>query len=734
MNKYTAIYVVVFAIFSFPVYSNDFFISGNTPWKYLDDGTDPGASWVTLAYDDSLWSEGDAPLGYGYGSLIATEVSYGPDPANKYITTYFRKTFFASDPSLYVDLAFTVQRDDGFVAYLNGVEIARNNLPAQSTHNTTALTESSAAEVLSYTVDASLLNAGQNVLAIEVHQFAPDDDDLGIFAELSGNIFGNNFLRGPYLQMGTDSSMTIKWRTETATNSVVNYGLSPGALGSTVSQAALTTEHEVVVSGLSPDTRYYYDIGSTGEVLAGGDAVSYFETSPTVGEQHETRVWVIGDSGTANNNARNVYTAYQSNTGAAYTDLWLMLGDNAYNNGTDEEYQSAVFETYAALLRQTPVWPAVGNHEGVKSDTPLQQQDWPYYKIFSLPTAGESGGVPSGTESYYSFDYANQHYIVLDSFTTTAPFGAEGEAMISWLEADLQATTAQWIIAFWHHPPYSKGSHDSDIEQELIDIREHALPVLESYGVDLVLSGHSHSYERSKLIDGLYGAPEGISNSEFYSEAAHDVDGGDGKPNSDGAYTKQSAEASDNGTVYIVAGSSGKVTNGVPLNHPAMLTSLPVLGSLVLTIDGLVLDASFIDDEGIERDYFQLRKDVDTDLDTIADILDNCPLIANVDQLDTDSDTEGDVCDMDDDGDGYSDQIDAFPLDASEWLDTDGDGVGNNTDTDDDNDSVLDVTDNCPLFYNPEQRDHNLNGTGDDCEVYHLNSQYKGTDIRVPGK
>ncbi|MFT5106174.1 MAG: 3',5'-cyclic AMP phosphodiesterase CpdA [Verrucomicrobiales bacterium] len=65
--------------------------------------------------------------------------------------------------------------------------------------------------------------------------------------------------------------------------------------------------------------------------------------------------------------------------------------------------------------------------------------------------------------------------------------------MASWLENDLASTTQEWIFAFWHHPPYTKGSHNSDIEINLVQMRESFLPILESYCVDLVLGGHSHS-------------------------------------------------------------------------------------------------------------------------------------------------------------------------------------------------------------------------------------------------
>ncbi len=84
----------------------------------------------------------------------------------------------------------------------------------------------------------------------------------------------------------------------------------------------------------------------------------------------------------------------------------------------------------------------------------LRQPTGPYYDMFTLPAAGEAGGIASGTEAYYSFDYANIHFICLDSYDVDR--SVDG-AMLTWLEYDLVATTADWIIAFWHHPPYTKA-------------------------------------------------------------------------------------------------------------------------------------------------------------------------------------------------------------------------------------------------------------------------------------
>ena len=102
---------------------------------------------------------------------------------------------------------------------------------------------------------------------------------------------------------------------------------------------------------------------------------------------------------------------------------------------------------------------------------------------------------------------------------------------IEWLRNDLANNTKDWLIAFFHHPPYSKGSHNSDTETELIQMRQNFLPILEQHGVDLVLSGHSHAYERSKFIDGHYGSSGTFSSSMV-------VQAGSGRTDGTGAYTK----------------------------------------------------------------------------------------------------------------------------------------------------------------------------------------------------
>ena len=404
-------------------------------------------------------------------------------------------------------------------------------------------------------------------------------------------------VRGPYLQSGTPSSVIVKWRTDEATDSVVHYGLDPDGLTLSATNSTSTTEHAVQLTGLSADVKYFYAVGTSAVTLAGGDSDHFVVTAPDPGTAKPTRIWVIGDSGTADRNAEAVRDAFLNFTGSRDPDLWIMLGDNAYYHGTDNEYQRAVFNTYSHVLPRTVLWPTLGNHDGHTADSTTESG--PYYDIFSLPRNGEAGGVASGTEAYYSFDYGNMHFICLDSHETDrSPDGA----MMTWLEADLAANDREWVIAFWHHAPYSKGSADSDTGRRSIALRQNAVPLLERYGVDLVLTGHTHAYERSYLIDGHYGL------SDTFTDALK-KNSGDGSATGDGAYRKPATVGAPHaGAVYVVAGNAGLIKTGGSLDHPAMPVSFRILGSMVLDVNGNRLDAKFLGSTGDIWDDFTILK------------------------------------------------------------------------------------------------------------------------------
>ena len=590
-------HLVFVLLFAHSAHAAEFsLVPPGSTWKYLDNGSNQGTAWRQPSFNDGSWLTGQAQLGYGDGDEQKV-VSFGSDPNNKYITTYFRLSFHVANPSIYTGLILRLLKDDGAVVYLNGTEIHRVNMPGGSISHTTLASTALGSPDENTFFSTSLCNTlvtGNNVLAVEIHQANGTSTDLSFDLELKATDSAT-VTRGPYLQLGTSTSMVVKWRTNVCSNGRVRYGTDPLNLNNFKDELTSTTEHEVELTGLLASTKYYYTIGTTTQILA-GDSTYFFSTSPPAGTAVPTRIWVLGDSGTADQNAINVREAYLNYPGYKYTNLWLMLGDNAYETGTDAEYQAAVFDMYPSLLRQSPLWPTLGNHDGATANS--SGQSGPYYDIFKLPRQGEAGGLPSGTEAYYSFDYGNIHFICLESFETNR---ATNGAMMTWLQNDVNATNKDWIIAFWHHPPYSKGSHNSDLELELMEMRQNALPILEQAGVDLVLTGHSHSYERSFLIDGHYGTTATFTNSMK-------KDGGSGRENGTGSYKKStSGLAPHEGAVYAVAGSSGQISGG-PLNHPAMYISLNSLGSMVLDVNGKRLDAIFLNSSQAVADYFTIVK------------------------------------------------------------------------------------------------------------------------------
>jgi Calcineurin-like phosphoesterase/Purple acid Phosphatase, N-terminal domain len=460
---------------------------------------------------------------------------------------------------------------------------------------------------------------------------------IGASAEALAN--SGVLTRGPYLNQGNSTSIVIRWRSSQSVIGRVRYGSSASALTAIKDETEASTEHILQLTGLTPDTRYYYSIGSADDSLAGGDMEHSFQTAPLPGTAKSTRIWVLGDAGRANANQAAVRDAYYAFTGTRAPDFCLMLGDNAYNSGTDLEYQAAVFNMYGTMLRKMPLWSCLGNHDAGNGGTSISA-NYPYFDMFTFPTAGECGGIPSGTERYFSFDYGNIHVINLDSQASlrdTLESTGTDAAMAAWLRLDLASTTATWIIAIFHHAPYTKGSHDSDSESQLIQMRERFVPILEAGGVDLVLSGHSHSYERSYLIDKHYGLSPTFN-------ASHKKQLGNGRPTGDGAYIKPLTGPRDHfGAVYTVAGTAGSADGGA-LNHPAMVINYNTLGSFNLDVQGNTLTGTYIESDGDLADTFTLLKQgaADSDGDGVADAFElaNGMNRFNADDalLDTDSD------------------------------------------------------------------------------------------------
>lgn len=440
-----------------------------------------------------------------------------------------------------------------------------------------------------------------------------------------------SLVRGPYLQLPTQNSMIVRWRTDAASVGKVKYGTDPNNLTQEIDEPAAVVDHEVKITGLQPFTTYYYSVGNGTAVLAGGDNQHHFKTSPVPGTVQPVRIWAIGDFGKGNVEQIKVRQSYANFSQGKDTDVWIWLGDNVYQDGLDAEYQAKVFDNiygYDSMFRYMPFMPCPGNHDyntiappNVSISPP--SHTGPYYDMVNVPTQGEAGGVPSGHELYYSYDYGNVHFISLNSELGSAVSSSNDwigvnplssfttSPMLEWLKDDLEANTLPWTVVYFHQPPYSKGSHDSDDFWELYmkAMRQNYIPVLEQYGVDLVINGHSHVYERSYLINGHYG------NSSSWDPAVHLVGPQCGYDQIGEPYVKYLFGPDANkGTMYAVVGCSASKEDGADLNHPVMCYSAggdTTIGSFVIEVNGNRLDGHFLRADGALLDSFTILK-VDT--------------------------------------------------------------------------------------------------------------------------
>ena len=444
-------------------------------------------------------------------------------------------------------------------------------------------------------------------------------------------------------QVGADRAI-IKWRGNRAGGAeatAVCFGTDRMALplaSQTAAEVTATDHREVLLTGLTPDPRYSYSIGGAGSAME----TRSFRTAPARGQvpsDGNVRMWVLGDSGTAGSTidpeggdaraVRDGYLKWVADNGGESTDMVLMLGDSAYLDGTDAQFQAAVFETYPDILSTAAMWSTIGNHEmgssglSIATSTALYlpgtngagdalpDSRMPYLNIHTLPTLGENGGEPSNTEQYYSFDYGNVHVVSLDSQVAIRDAG-NNETMKQWLINDLAANNSDWTVVIFHHPPYTKGSHDSDnallgVDQPIFDIREQYTQIFEDHGVDLVYSGHSHSYERSFYLKGHTGLEA------TFDPAVHAENDGNGVAltgRGSQVYRQVSPNSgADDKVVYTVAGSSGQATStsdGYP--HDAMAFSEILLGSVVIDASRTQLKASFIDVNGEALDDFVILR------------------------------------------------------------------------------------------------------------------------------
>src|SRR6185503_11490444 len=183
---------------------------------------------------------------------------------------------------------------------------------------------------------------GRHVLSVMSADRQSSLESPPVFVQI-GSVFYDQIIRGPYLQSGTTSNLVIRWRTDWFSGTYLSYGLDMNDHDFAIADSTPKTDHEALLTGLLPDTRYYYTIQTDRNVVGTGATFS-FVTPPRIGSTKPTRIWAIGDSGTGDWRAIGVRNGFMGFADDQPPDVWLMLGDNAYEVGADVEYQCAVFD------------------------------------------------------------------------------------------------------------------------------------------------------------------------------------------------------------------------------------------------------------------------------------------------------------------------------------------------------------------------------------------------------
>ncbi len=396
----------------------------------------------------------------------------------------------------------------------------------------------------------------------------------------------------------TPNSVKVVWETTDSFTPVLKLKNKQTGEEKIYNSGINSTFHELVVSDLIPSTTYTYSIGLSTTLLFTNDEFQF--TTPSDVNGAPIRMIALGDCGTGTPAQSNLIQTIRNFTGNGNINGLMLLGDNAYLYGSRGDYKSRFFDIYGKqLLPNTALWPVPGNHD--YSD---QTNSFPYYySAFNLPQNGECGGLASHTERYYSYEISNVHFVALDSYGSE-----EGKRMsdttskqFHWLKADLAANSKDWTVVYFHHPPFSLGSHNSDTEKELIEIRQNLVPVFERYGVDLVLTGHSHTYERSYRINGFTGTSDNFEAKNHQTETTS------------GNYANECPFFQENGgVVYCVAGTAGwtgVTSTGYP--HKAMTYSNAVdVGAVILDFKENRFDMKYLLENGSITDQFTMFKNV----------------------------------------------------------------------------------------------------------------------------
>jgi fibronectin type 3 domain-containing protein len=352
-----------------------------------------------------------------------------------------------------VDLSWSKPTDSdltGFLVFQDGQLL--EDIPPNSSVQTRVLPVTGLSAQMSYTFSVRSYDAAGN-------QSTASAKTVATLAATDVRV-----TRGPYVQRVDTNSARVIWRTNMPAPSNLSY--SDGSRTTTVVDAALRTDHSVLIGPLPSLSRITYTLNYP--TTQSGNFQTCSSSPATL---HLDAVGDMGGGATPEKDIANLVAG-------DHPDLIAAMGDDVYPTGLDKDYPARLFVPYAAAMRGSAYLTTFGNHE--------------YYS----PGAADAHRAYSqpGNESYFSFDCSGVHFTVLDAYQ---PYGP-GSTQYQWLANDLAATTQPWKIVVLHVPPYSSSTTGPYPGSAGV-----LNPLFEQYHVQLVLAGHSHNYERTNVINGV---------------------------------------------------------------------------------------------------------------------------------------------------------------------------------------------------------------------------------------
>ncbi len=346
-------------------------------------------------------------------------------------------------------------------------------------------------------------------------------DALGLSAQLDFTVTAcavPAVLKSPYLiYPGQNSQMQVVWQDNNAgeTNSVLWGTDTSYSLGSAVAPEFGDKQHTYTITGLQPDTKYYYQVKDQSSCVYGTGS---FITAPAE-DVTSIRFLAMGDSRSQpfalDNLMQAMRTFYSQPGNEDYQRFIIHNGDWVSTDG--ESYWTSQWfdptkKDIVAFTANTPIDGVKGNHDNATG----YSVTFPKYFPFPYPNATlKSGTTNTYNNLYWSVDYGPVHFTFVDEYSDYSP----GSAQFTWLVNDLATTSKPWKILVYHEPSYSAGKDGDNVTARNLE------PLVTQYGVDLIYAGHSHNYART----GAYNLAQ-AKGDQIALNVPHITSGGGGAP------------------------------------------------------------------------------------------------------------------------------------------------------------------------------------------------------------